>query len=173
VSIKLISVEIMIKLVNAIEQPEQMDSSVGISSVDIRRAFDSVSKRLIHSGCVRLGVPEDVVRWLQAMDEEALTIVRTPFTLEIHYADGIDGLWKAIQEGRLAAFMAERGTAQGDVTSPATWMCVFDILLSMLELARLPNHFYIRHDLIYLLSNRLRMLMIYSQLWRMSRDYNK
>ena len=85
---------------------------------------------------MRLGVPEDVVRWLQAMDDEALTIVQTPFALEIHNADGIDGL---------AAFMAERGTAQGDVTSPATWIYVFDMLLTMLELARLPNRFYIRH----------------------------
>ena len=118
------------QLVNAIEQAEQMDTSIGISSFDIRRAFDSVSKGLIHLGWVRLGVPEDVVRWLQAMDEEALTIVRTPFALEIHNEAGIDGLWKAIHEGRLAAFMAERGTAQGDVTSPATWMCVFDILLT-------------------------------------------
>jgi hypothetical protein len=161
------------QLVNAIEQAEQMDTSIWISSFDIRRAFYSISKGITHLCWVRLGVPEDVVRWLQAMDEEALTIVRTPFALEIHNEAGIDGLWRAIQEGRFAAFMAERGTAQGDVTSPATWMCVFDILLSMLELARLPNHFYIRHDLIYLLSNRLRMLMIYSQLWRMSRDYNK
>jgi Reverse transcriptase (RNA-dependent DNA polymerase) len=40
--------------------------------------------------------------------------------------------------------MAE-GTAQGDVTGPASWMCVFDILLTMLELAHLTNCFYIRH----------------------------
>ena len=88
------------QLVNAMEQAEQMDTSIGISSFDIRRAFDSVSKELIHLSWVRLGVPEDVVRWLQAMDEEALTIVRTPFALEIHNADGLEGLWKAIQEGR-------------------------------------------------------------------------
>jgi len=100
------------------EQAEQMDTTIGISSFDIRRAFDSVSKGLIHLGWVRLGVPEDVVRWLQAMDEEALTIVRTPFALEIHNTAGLEGLWKAIREGRLAGFMAERGTAQGDVTSP-------------------------------------------------------
>jgi Reverse transcriptase (RNA-dependent DNA polymerase) len=41
--------------------------------------------------------------------------------------------------------MAERGTAQGDVTSPATWMCIFDILLTMLDLAKLTHKFYIRH----------------------------
>jgi hypothetical protein len=80
------------QLVNAIEQAEQMDIFIGISSFDIRQAFDSVSKRLIHLGWMRLGVPKDVVRWLQAMDEEALTFVRTPFALEIHNADGIDGL---------------------------------------------------------------------------------
>ena len=54
------------------------------------------------------------------MDEEALTIVRTPFALEIHNTAGLEGLWKAIRESRLAGFVAERGTAQGDVTSPAT-----------------------------------------------------
>ena len=41
--------------------------------------------------------------------------------------------------------MAERGTAQGDVTSPATRMCIFDILLTMLDLAKLTRKFYIRH----------------------------
>jgi hypothetical protein len=74
---------------------------------------------------VRLSAPEDVVRWLQAMDEETLTIVRSPFALEIHNEAGIAGLWEAIQEGWLAAFMAERGTAQGDVTSPATSTVVY------------------------------------------------
>ena len=90
------------------EQAEQMDTSIGISSFDIRRAFDSVSKGLIHLRWVRLGVPKDVVRWLQAMDEDALTIVRAPFALEIHNKEGLDGLWKAIREGTLAIFMAER-----------------------------------------------------------------
>jgi hypothetical protein len=87
-------------LVNAMEQAKQMDTTIGISSFDIRWAFDSVSKGLIHMGWVRLGVQEDVVRWLQAMDEEALTIVRTPFALEIHNTAGLDGLWKAIREGK-------------------------------------------------------------------------
>ena len=58
-------------------------------------ALLTVSKGLIHLGWVRLGVPEDVVCWLQAMDEEALTIVRTPFALEIHNTAGLEGLWKA------------------------------------------------------------------------------
>ena len=52
------------QLVNAMEQAEQMDTTIGIFSFDIRRAFDSVSKGLIHLGWVRLGVPEDVVRRL-------------------------------------------------------------------------------------------------------------
>ena len=34
----------------AMEQAEQMDTTIGISSFDIRRAFDSVSKGLIHLG---------------------------------------------------------------------------------------------------------------------------
>ena len=38
------------QLVNAMEQAEQMDTSIGISPFDIRRAFDSVSKGLIHLG---------------------------------------------------------------------------------------------------------------------------
>ena len=38
------------QLVNAMEQAEQMDTSIGISSFDIRRAFDSVSTGLIHLG---------------------------------------------------------------------------------------------------------------------------
>ena len=133
------------QLVNALEQAEQSDSSIGISSFDIRRAFDSVSKSLIHLGWIRLGVPEDVVEWLQAMDEGAFTVVRSPFAMGIQKEEGIEGLWKAIKNGNLSAFIAERGTAQGDVSSPATWMCIFDILLTMLKLGNMKERFYIRH----------------------------
>ena len=40
------------QLVNAMEQADQMDTSLWISSFDIRQAFDSVSKELIHLGWV-------------------------------------------------------------------------------------------------------------------------
>ena len=33
------------------------------------------------------------------------------------------------------------------MTNPATWMCILDILLTMLDLAKLSHKFYIRHGL--------------------------
>ena len=58
---------------------------------------------MIPVGWVRLGAPDDVLQWHQAMDEEALAIGHTHLTLEIHNHSGIEGLWKAIEEGRLAS----------------------------------------------------------------------
>jgi len=66
-------------------------------------------------------------------DEAGYTIVRIPFALERWELQGLAG-------AQQFAFNPERGTGQGDIHSPFTWLAVFDILLAMLENIPTSNH---------------------------------
>jgi len=95
-------------------------------SWDMKKAFDSVSKPLILLCWQRLGVPIATAQWLVDLDEAGYTIVRTPFALERWDLHGLLGV-------QPFAFNPERGTGQGDIHSPFTWLEVLDVLLTMLE----------------------------------------
>ena len=137
-----------------LEDAIEHDTPVHVSSWDITRAFDSVSKNIMRLAWSRLGVPDDWLEWLVAMDVNGLTVVRTPHAIKIWDKHGMDKfttrtkhtserarLEEFVCPGReprhsvdddanptagsdeLSAegFSAERGTGQGDVTSPACW----------------------------------------------------
>eukprot|EP01042_Synura_sphagnicola_P036588 gene36588-biopygen10818 len=105
----------------------------------MKKAFDSVSKPLILLCWQRLGVPLDIARWLVDLDEAGYTIVRTPHALEQWDLAGLDGI-------RHLSFNPERGTGQGDIHSPFTWLAVYDVLLTMLEQTPSSEHqFLLRH----------------------------
>ena len=53
-------------------------------------------------------------------------IVRTPYALSKWDIENLDGL------GDISS-NPERGTRQGDVYSPFTWLAVFDVLLTVLD----------------------------------------
>eukprot|EP01036_Dinobryon_divergens_P062163 gene62163-biopygen49220 len=119
------------------------------SSWDMSKAFDTVSKNAMMIAWLRLGVPLDIALWLVELDRSGVTVVRTPAARrawkDMHY-QGVraavgrysrnmqpmtpNALLSAIL---VEAFEAERGTGQGDVTSPLCWTALFDILLKMLD----------------------------------------
>ena len=104
----------------------------------MKEAFDSVSKSLILLCWQRLGVPLEIAQGLVALDTAGFTIVRTPHALTSWDLDGLDGI-------KDLAFNPERGTGQGDIHSPFTWLAVFDVLLCMLELTpSTAHHFRLR-----------------------------
>eukprot|EP01036_Dinobryon_divergens_P061501 gene61501-biopygen5758 len=98
---------------------------------------------------LRLGVPLDVTEWLVGLDQEGVTIVRTPKARlawklsnyqgfrakQDNYSTNMHPMTEnqAIRNGVVEAFLAELGTGQGDVSSPLCWNALFDILLVMLE----------------------------------------
>ena len=49
------------------------------------------------------------------------TIVRTPYAFSQLDIEGLDGI-------RDLSFNPERGTGQGDIVSPFTWLALFDVL---------------------------------------------
>ena len=107
-----------------------MSDKLYLSTWDIRRAFDSISKDHILLAAKRAGCPDPDARWLADMDVGEKTIVRSP------YLTGLDP--KVLRRRVLAdiklSFSAVKGTPQGDVLSPDVWDMFFDILLTALEL---------------------------------------
>jgi len=130
--------------INAIEEAVEKDEAIHISSWDITRAFDSVSKNIMRLAWARLGVPTPWVNWLVGLDEKGVSVVRTPHAIKAwdkrnmkrvkfqkEMSEDIDG---DVEESVMDGFVAERGTGQGDVLSPSCWGAIFDILLTMLDL---------------------------------------
>ena len=66
-----------VQLINVLEEAKMPKKQLYGSSWDMKRAFDSVSKPLIHLAWRRLGVPESVAEWLVSIDEDSKTIVRS------------------------------------------------------------------------------------------------
>jgi len=118
----------LLELINAMESARQWGSSIYITSWDVTRAFDSVSKVILVHAWVRLGVPLDLAQYLVAMDIQGCTVLRSPLALQISEQDAVlftSGL----------GFEAERGTGQGDIPSPLNWVAFMDILLAAFEAA--------------------------------------
>ena len=96
----------------------------------LQGAFDSPTKQILKASWVRLGVTEEIAEYLVEFDEGGRTVGRTPFALDTWDRWGMDGFGELGNEDRLPAYLeAERGTSQGDVSSPANWLAVMDILL--------------------------------------------
>ena len=113
------------QIIDALETAKELKSTLYVSSWDIRRAFDSVSKPLMHWALRRLGVPEDLARMFLTVDEGG-TVVRTPYAIK--------ELRRGTKRDELA-FTQERGIPQGDVVSPMIWVAVFDVVLDALQVA--------------------------------------
>jgi len=114
------------QLIDGLETAKELKSTVYVSSWDIRRAFDSVSKPLMQWALRRLGVPTGLIRMMSEVDRGGGTIVRTPYAIQ--------AMKQGLRKEDLS-FQQERGIPQGDVASPMIWVAVFDIVLDALALA--------------------------------------
>ena len=92
-----------------------------------------VSKAVIRLAWMRLGVPPELIEWLVDLDMDARVSVRTLWTVGVWESDGLAGFAKESGTDDPFTFNPERGTGQGDISSPHTWVAVFDILLRALE----------------------------------------
>lgn len=130
---------------NLLEDAWDSGRELHSTSWDMSKAFDSVSKNVMRMAWRRVGVPKDVTEWLVTLDIAGTTVVRTPYAIEQWNINGYnsvitnddmaqtpEGIERNPILGMLQAFSAERGTGQGDVTSPTCWNSVFDILLTAL-----------------------------------------
>ena len=84
----------------------------------------------------RLGVPTVTAHWLAAMDIDGLTAIRSPWALSTWARSSAAGFSDRPSLDTPCTFRRERGTPQGDVSSPHNWIGFFDIALCALELDR-------------------------------------
>ena len=75
----------------------------------------------------------ELIEWLVELDTDARVAVRTIWTVKVWETQGMTGLDSGEAGVSPFAFNPERGTGQGDISSPHTWEAVFDILLRALE----------------------------------------
>jgi len=123
-----------LQIKNAFETAWHWKKKLYGSSWDVTKAFDSVSKAIIYLAWTRLGVPPECIDWLIELDLESKVAVRTTWAIEIWEREGLQGFDPDIHPGAPETFNPDRGTGQGDISSPHTWVAVFDILLRALEL---------------------------------------
>ena len=124
-------------LVDALENAKETHSACLVSSWDIRRAFDSISKPALQMTWTQLGVPLEWVSFLIQLNLDGTTSVRLPVSQFAHDKDGQIGLSRLQALGATdVLFPAERGVPQGDVASPFGWNAVYGILLRALTIQR-------------------------------------
>ena len=113
-------------------------SPLFLSSWDIRRAFDSVSKEAMDASWRRLGVPAHTAHWMAHLDDNGPTAIRSPWALEAWQCAGRLGFGATPSTTLPCTFTRERGTPQGDVSSRTAF---FDIALRALADTDPATHF--------------------------------
>ena len=81
------------------------------------------------ASCRRLGVPPATAHWIAHLDDQGPTAVRSPWALETWRRSGYHGFGVRPSKSCPSTFIRERGTPQGDVSSPHAWTAFFDIAL--------------------------------------------
>ena len=126
---------------NCLEHARCTNTPLFLSSWDIRRACDSVSKEMMDASWRRLGVPARTAHWIAHLDDHGPTAVRSPWALEAWRRAGYLGFEETTSTTRPCTFTLERGTPQGDVSSPHAWTAFFDIALRALAATGPATHF--------------------------------
>ena len=89
----------------------------------------------------RLGVPPATAHWIAHLDDQGPTTVRSPWALETWHRSGYHGFGARPSTTCPTSFIRERGTPQGDVSSPHAWTAFFDIALRALALTDPATHY--------------------------------
>ena len=127
---------------NSLEAAWQRKTKIYGSSWDISEAFDSVSRPLIRLAWERVGVPDT----LMELDRDNRTVVRSNWVMEVWEAEGYACMANDGDPNHVCYINPERGTGQGDVSSPQTWVVFFDIILRTLELENEDSFEYLAPD---------------------------
>ena len=120
------------QIINALESRGVED--MFLTSYDIEKAFDSVSRAFVIAAWMRLGVPRDIAHYLVELDAKGRTIIKSQHAQYVLEKYGMwastlhPSTWSSVQ-----AFLARDGFGQGDTPSAYGWDAVFDIQLVCLD----------------------------------------
>ena len=89
----------------------------------------------------RLGVPAATAHWILHLDDQRPTAVRSPWALEAWHREGYRALGPDVSLTKPRTFIRERGTPQGDVSSPHAWTAFFEIAQRALDMTDPSHHF--------------------------------
>ena len=120
----------LLQFINAREHADESGTLLYTSS------WDSVSRGAMELSWCRLGVPTPIAHWLATMDIGGPTTIRSPWALTVWNQTQASGFGASRTLDRPCTFHRERGTPQGDVSSPHNWVGFFDIALYALLLDR-------------------------------------
>jgi len=124
-------------LLNSLETAREWCSNLLVMSLDIAKAFDSVSRGLQMFAWKTLGVPSKLAEYIVNMDVDGHTIIRAPIVTDIVNKIGRHALLN--QQYSLKAW---KGLGQGDPTAPSGWSAAADISLRALK--KQPNNFFVQ-----------------------------
>jgi hypothetical protein len=117
------------------ESAKEFCSDIYISSWDMSKAFDNLSREMILLSLLRLHIPREIAEYLISLDVGGRVLVRTPWLLNKLRSDD-----PSLSEEDF--FFTEKGVGQGDIPSPLLWIAAFDIPLVALSLV--PSDFRVQ-----------------------------
>jgi hypothetical protein len=123
----------LMQFINTLEQAEQNQSTLYYNSFDISKAFDRPTKTFIKMAWTRLGVPPEIAQWLVDLDINGRAYVKSPWAK--HLIKGRE----RISQTSCTFFTPVTGVPQGSSEGGATWVALFDILLTMFRLDTPPD----------------------------------
>ena len=104
-------------LVDALEHAKETHTACLVSSWDIRRAFDSISKPALQMAWTRLGVPPEWASFLIQLDLDGTTTVQLPISQHAYDHTGLAGLHRlqalgATESSSQPPEVSHKGTSQ-------------------------------------------------------------
>ena len=107
------------------ESAKEYNTDIFISSWDMSKAFDNLSREMILLSLRRLHIPWIIAEYLISLDVDGKVFVRTPHLLNRLRDTGFI-------PSKDEFFLTEKGVGQGDIPSPPSgWLrLIFRLLLS-------------------------------------------
>jgi hypothetical protein len=140
----------LIQLINVLEEIQESNLMVDLSTSDVRGAFDSPERTAQYACWRRIGMPKDIAFYLTNLGAMSSYRLTSPYGMRKNLDPAVEGVDAETDN----PWIPGRGGTQGDPLSTLGWVAFFDILLKALNVVQVKYPFYIRHSGSMLLPQR-------------------